>query len=104
MGVVMKFAHKIVIASSVILAISLIALSLNQYFNVKHQIDRQVSDSVDEIVTAMSMNIQEVMETKADLTDYSVSQLGGNFSDKHFREVFSQPIIKKHFLILLCAT
>ncbi|WP_420589468.1 methyl-accepting chemotaxis protein [Bacterioplanoides sp.] len=95
----MKFAHKIVITSSVILAISLITLSLNQYFNVKQQIDKQVSDSVDEIVTAMSMNIQEVMATKADLTAYSVSQLGSNFSDEHFREVFSQPIIKKHFLL-----
>lgn len=94
----MKFSHKVVMTSSVIMAISLTALSLNQYFNVKEKIDKNVRESVHEIVTEMSMNIRQVMQTKADLTDFAVSKLGEDFSDKHFREVFSRPIITKHFL------
>ena len=79
----MKFAHKIVIASAAILALSLTLLSVNQYLSVRQQVDSQVNKSVNELVQSMSRHIQEVMATKADLTHYAVSQLGEDFSDEH---------------------
>jgi len=95
----MKFAHKIVIASATILAVSLTLLSVNQYLSVRQQIDSQVNSSVHELVQSMSRHIQEVMATKADLTRYAVSALGEDFSDQNFRTVFDKPVIKEHFLL-----
>ena len=95
----MKFAHKIVIASSVILTLSLALLSTNQYLNVKAQIDNQVENSVNELVHSMSTNIKSVMEAKSDITAYAVNELNGNYSDENFVAVFSKPTVKKHFLL-----
>ena len=95
----MKFAHKIVITSAAILAVSLTLLSVNQYLSVRQQIDSQVNSSVNELVQSMSRHIQEVMATKADLTRYAVSALGEDFSDQNFRTVFDKPVIKEHFLL-----
>lgn len=95
----MKFVHKIVIAVSLILLLSLGFLSGYQYFQVKKQIDKQVNSSVAELASSMNSNILAVMAEKADLTSYAVSLLSNDFSDEHFIEVLSKPIIKQHFLL-----
>ncbi|MCZ4337409.1 methyl-accepting chemotaxis protein [Shewanella colwelliana] len=95
----MKFVHKIVIAVSLILLVSLGFLSGYQYFQVKEQIEQQVNSSVQELAGSMNSNIQAVMAEKSDLTTYAVSMLGNDLSDSHFVEVLSKPIIKKHFLL-----
>ncbi|WP_076416765.1 methyl-accepting chemotaxis protein [Shewanella sp. UCD-KL12] len=95
----MKFVHKVVIAVSVILFLSLGFLSGYQYIQVKKQIETQVNNSVAELASSMNSNIQAVINEKSDLTEYAVSLLQSELSDEHFREVLSKPIIKKHFLL-----
>jgi len=95
----MKFSHKIIIAASLILILSLGLLSSYQYYQVKTEINNQVNASTEEIVTSLSNNIEAVMETKADITAYAISLIGNDLSDEHFVNVLSQPIIKKHFLL-----
>lgn len=50
----MKFSHKIVAASSVLLLATVALLSGSQYFKVRDEIRSMVSDSVDEIVDGVS--------------------------------------------------
>jgi len=95
----MKFAHKIIIAASFILVLSLGLLSSYQYFQVKAEINNQVNASTVELVTSLSKNIEAVMETKADLTAYAISLIGNDLSDEHIVKVLSKPMIKKHFLL-----
>ncbi|AQS39459.1 methyl-accepting chemotaxis sensory transducer with Cache sensor [Shewanella psychrophila] len=93
----MKFVHKIVMAASLILMLSLACLSSYQYFQVKQQIYQQVSGSVDELASSMSNNIEAVMAEKKSITQYAASLLETDLSDEHFLEVLDQPIIKQHF-------
>jgi len=95
----MKFVHKIIIAASFILVLSLGLLSSYQYYQVKTEINNQVNASTAEIVTSLSNNIEAVMNTKADLTAYAVSLIGDNLTDEHLVKILSKPIIKKHFLL-----
>ncbi|MBE7216699.1 methyl-accepting chemotaxis protein [Shewanella benthica] len=95
----MKFVHKIVIAASLILMLSLACLSGYQYSQVKQQIYQQVTVSVDELASSMSNNIEAVMAEKKSITEYAASLLGTDLSDKHFLEVLDQPIIKQHFTL-----
>jgi methyl-accepting chemotaxis protein len=95
----MKFAHKIVIAASLILILSLGLLSSYQYFQVKTEINNQVNASTEEIVASLSKNIEAVMATKSDLTAYAVSLIGDDLSTGNVSKVLDQPIMKKHFLL-----
>lgn len=95
----MKFAHKIIIAASLILILSLGLLSSYQYYQVKTEINNQVNASTEEIVTSLSNNIEAVMETKADITAYAISLIGNDLSDENITKVLNQPMIKKHFVL-----
>ncbi|QFU24020.1 methyl-accepting chemotaxis protein [Shewanella eurypsychrophilus] len=95
----MKFVHKIVIAVSLILLLSLGFLSGYQYLQVKQQIEKQVNSSVSELIGSMNSNIQAVIDEKSDLTAYAVSLLQSDLTDEHFHEVLGRAVIKKHFLL-----
>lgn len=95
----MKFAHKVTIAASLILVLSLGLLSSYQYYQVKAEINNQVNASTEEIVASLSKNIESVMATKADLTAYAISLIGNDLSDEHVVNVLNQPMMKKHFLL-----
>ncbi len=57
----MKFSHKIVAASSVLLLATVALLSGSEYFKVRDEIRSMVSDSVDEIVDGVSKTTAEVI-------------------------------------------
>lgn len=95
----MKFVHKIVISTSLILILSLGSLSSYQYFQVKQQINDQVSLSVAELVDSMKNNIETVMAEKSDLTRFAASLLESDLSDEHFQKVLDQPVIKEQFIL-----
>ena len=99
MGAEMRFVHKIVIAVSVILTLSLGALSTYQYIKIKVQLEEQVTSSVEALAGSMTSNIEAVMSEKANLTAYAASLLQEDLSDKHFLEILSQPVLKQHFLL-----
>jgi methyl-accepting chemotaxis protein len=95
----MKFAHKIVIAASLILILSLGLLSSYQYFQVKNEINNQVNANTEELVASLSNNIEAVMASKSDLTAYAASLIGEDLSEGHVSEVIGQPMMRKHFLL-----
>jgi methyl-accepting chemotaxis protein len=95
----MKFAHKIIIAASLILILSLGLLSSYQYFQIKNEINNQVNASTAELVASLSKNIEAVMATKSDLTAYAASLIGNDLSEEHIAKVLGQSMMKKHFLL-----
>lgn len=64
---------------------------------VESELDKQVNASVDEITQSMSMNIEEVLTSKANLTAYATSLLGSDFSDESFLNAFGQDTIQNEF-------
>ncbi|NRD72832.1 methyl-accepting chemotaxis protein [Shewanella sp. VB17] len=95
----MRFVHKIVIAVSLILTLSLGSLSTYQYIKIKGQLEEQVTSSVAELAGSMTSNIEAVMFEKANLTAYAASLLQADFSDEHFLDILNQPVIKQHFIL-----
>ena len=95
----MKFLHKIVISASLILILSLGGLSSYQYFQVKQQINSQVTQSIAEITDSMSDNIESVMAEKSDLIHFATALFENELTDENFQQVLGQAVIKKHFIL-----
>ncbi len=95
----MKFLHKIVISASLILILSLGGLSSYQYFQVKQQINSQVTQSVTEITDSMANNIEAVMAEKSDLIRFATALFEADLSDENFQQILGQAVIKEHFIL-----
>ncbi|MEI2565001.1 MULTISPECIES: methyl-accepting chemotaxis protein [Vibrio] len=95
----MKFSHKIVAASSVLLLATIALLSGSQYITVRGEIMKMVSESVDEIVDGVSKTTASVIEGRKKLASYSTSMIESDLSPDRIRTVITQPIIKNTFLL-----
>ncbi|EEY36765.1 methyl-accepting chemotaxis protein [Vibrio mimicus] len=96
----MKFSHKIVAASSVLLLTTVALLSGSQYFKVRDEIRSMVSDSVDEIVDGVSKTTAEVINGRKNIAQYATSLVESNPEAGSVRAVISQPIVKNTFLLV----
>ncbi|MGL4830103.1 MAG: methyl-accepting chemotaxis protein [Vibrio sp.] len=95
----MKFSHKIVAASSVLLLATVALLSGSQYFKVRNEIRSMVSDSVDEIVDGVSKTTAEVINGRKSIAQYATSMIESNPDADNVRTIISQPIVKNTFLL-----
>ncbi|EGZ6887902.1 methyl-accepting chemotaxis protein [Vibrio cholerae] len=96
----MKFSHKIVAASSVLLLATVALLSGSQYFKVRDEIRSMVSDSVDEIVDGVSKTTAEVINGRKSIAQYATSLIESNPEPDNVRTIISQPLIKNTFLLV----
>ncbi|ORR16482.1 chemotaxis protein, partial [Vibrio cholerae] len=96
----MKFSHKIVAASSVLLLATVALLSGSQYFKVRDEIRSMVSDSVDEIVDGVSKTTAEVINGRKSIAQYATSLIENNPEPDNVRTIISQPLIKNTFLLV----
>jgi len=95
----MKFNHKIVATSSAILLVALSALSANQYFNIKTQIQSLVTKSVEEIVSGIGSTVNAELNSRKALATYATSMAEKNLTLSEIQTVISQPIVKSTFLL-----
>ncbi len=95
----MKFNHKIVATSSAILLVALSALSANQYFNIKTQIQSLVTKSVEEIVSGIGSTVNAELNSRKALATYATSMAEKNLTLSEIETVISQPIVKSTFLL-----
>ena len=96
----MKFAHKIVAASALILLLSLTLLSVNQYFSMKNKMENIIGNSVDEILQGISTTVESEMSGKASLASYTSSLVEANFELQQARSVISQPVLNENFILI----
>ncbi|HGF7203260.1 methyl-accepting chemotaxis protein [Vibrio cholerae] len=96
----MKFSHKIVAASSVLLLATVALLSGSQYFKVRDEIRSMVSDSVDEIVDGVSKTTASVLNGRKRLAQYTTDLIESNPEPENVRNIISQPIVKNTFLLV----
>ncbi|ENM3754003.1 methyl-accepting chemotaxis protein Mlp37 [Vibrio cholerae] len=96
----MKFSHKIVAASSVLLLATVALLSGSQYFKVRDEIRSMVSDSVDEVVDGVSKTTAAVLNGRKRLAQYTTDLIESNPEPENVRNIISQPIVKNTFLLV----
>ncbi len=96
----MKFAHKVVATSSVIVFISLSVMSAWQYFQVQSEIEKLVKHSVEEIVSGVKNTVDEELKAKTDLATYATGLIHANSSSQEIADVIEKPIMKSNFLLV----
>ena len=95
----MKFSHKIVAASSVLLLVTVTLLTLQQYHTVKTEVRTLVTSSVKEIVDGVRDTTAAEIEARKALANYATSMLEVDLSPESISAVITRPIIKETFLL-----
>ncbi|MGD8170650.1 methyl-accepting chemotaxis protein [Vibrio sp. TRT 21S02] len=95
----MKFSHKIVGASAILLLLTVALLTLQQYYTVKTEIKQQVESSVSEIVDGVRNTTAAEIESRKAIAAYATSMIELNLDKGAIEAVISQPIVKESFLL-----
>lgn len=95
----MKFSHKIVAASSVLLLATVTLLTLQQYFTVQREIKSQVTSSVDEIVDGVRDTTAAEINARKAIAAYATSMIEVDLSPSAVEKVITRPIVKDTFLL-----
>ncbi|WP_070965056.1 methyl-accepting chemotaxis protein [Vibrio sonorensis] len=96
----MKFSHKIVAASSLLLLATVTALTLQQYFTVKKEIEAQVQSSVSEIVDGVRDTTAAEINGRKAIAAYASSLIEVDLTPKSIQAVMDQKVIKDTFLLV----
>ena len=95
----MKFSHKIVAASTILLLVTVTFLTLQQYYTVKNEVETLVTSSVTEIVDGVRDTTAAEIEARKALANYATSMLEVDLSPESISAVITRPIIKETFLL-----
>ncbi|MGD8117909.1 MULTISPECIES: methyl-accepting chemotaxis protein [unclassified Vibrio] len=95
----MKFSHKIVAASSVLLLATVTLLTLQQYYIVRSEVKSQVTSSVTEIVNGVRDTTASEINARKAIASYATSMLELDLSPDAISEVITRPVIKETFLL-----
>ncbi|PWI33298.1 chemotaxis protein [Vibrio albus] len=96
----MKFSHKIVAASSVLLLITISLLSAKQFFTVQSEMNHTINESISDIVNGVRNTVTAELNNKKALARYSTTLAEQNPSREHITEVISQPELSDTFLLV----
>lgn len=95
----MKFSHKIVAASSVLLLATVSLLTLQQYMTVQSEIRAQVTSSVTEIVDGVRDTTAAEINSGKAIAAYATSMLETNLDPAAIESVITRPVVKETFLL-----
>ncbi|NGZ67640.1 methyl-accepting chemotaxis protein [Vibrio aestuarianus subsp. cardii] len=95
----MKFSHKIVAASSLLLLATVTLLTTQQYLTVQEEIKSQVEASVTEIVDGVRNTAGAEINSRKAIAAYSTSMLEVDLSPNSISNVITRPVVKNTFLL-----
>lgn len=96
----MKFAHKIVLASTAILLAALLLLSMNQYFSMKEKMEDLLGSSVKEILQGISNAVDAEIQGKTNLARMTTSLVEDNFALSDAADIISKPVLRESFILI----
>ncbi|WP_099612285.1 methyl-accepting chemotaxis protein [Vibrio fujianensis] len=96
----MKFSHKVVAASSVMLLLTLALLSTQQYFTVRTEIETQVNNSAEEIVQGVRSTVSKELNGSKVLAQYVTQLVEDNIEPDHVADILRQPVLNDHFILV----
>ena len=95
----MKFSQKIVAASSLLLFVTVLLLSIQQLMLVKHEVETLVDTSLTEIEQGISLTVSAEMNSKRDLATSSTEIIQLSPYDRSYvANILETPVIKQGFL------
>lgn len=96
----MKFSHKIVAASSILLLVTVSLLTAKQYFTMQSEVQSQVNESVIEIIDGVKNTVASEINNRKAIAAYSTSMLEVDLSPQHISDVITRPVVKNTFLLV----
>ncbi|MBQ4851617.1 methyl-accepting chemotaxis protein [Pseudoalteromonas sp. MMG012] len=96
----MKFKHKIIVVSSIVLFLALSVLSIKQYFSIKSNLETQVDQSVAEIIQGISNTVTAQIDGSADLASLATSLVADLDSLQSAPSLLSQPKLIEQFILI----
>lgn len=94
----MKFQHKIVTASSLLLIITVGLMSMQQYLLSKNAMMGLYESSIDEVLNGAKNTAEEILNSKRSMANYSVSLIEKHLHDEGIRTVLGQPELLNSFM------
>ena len=79
----MKFRHKVVTASSILLLVTVALLSTQQVMTIRSQIEENIDTSVSEILSSVGNTVESEMNAKKELAQSMTEMLEINPSDDY---------------------
>ncbi|OCH02676.1 methyl-accepting chemotaxis protein [Aliivibrio fischeri] len=95
----MKFRHKIILAFSIIMTVTLALLSTVQYLNMKKEVEHEVESSIHEIVDGVRTTVNSELAGKTLLAEYVTEIAERDLNSKTLETILSQPQVKKAFVL-----
>ncbi|WP_025541429.1 methyl-accepting chemotaxis protein [Vibrio parahaemolyticus] len=97
----MKFRHKVVTASSILLLITVSLLSTQQVMTIRSQTQEHINSSVKEILTSVSNTVQSEMNAKKDLARSITEIIELSPNDRTYvKDIIEKPTPKSSFLAI----
>ncbi|THE60698.1 methyl-accepting chemotaxis protein [Vibrio parahaemolyticus] len=97
----MKFRHKFVTASSILLLITVSLLSTQQVMTIRSQTQEHINSSVKEILTSVSNTVQSEMNAKKDLARSITEIIELSPNDRTYvKDILEKPTPKSSFLAI----
>ncbi|OCP60720.1 chemotaxis protein [Vibrio parahaemolyticus] len=97
----MKFRHKVVTASSILLLITVSLLSTQQVMTIRSQTQEHINSSVKEILTSVSNTVQSEMNAKKDLARSITEIVELSPNDRTYvKDILEKPTPKSSFLAI----
>ncbi|MCG9642819.1 methyl-accepting chemotaxis protein [Vibrio parahaemolyticus] len=97
----MKFRHKVVTASSILLLITVSLLSTQQVMTIRSQTQEHINSSVKEILTSVSNTVQSEMNAKKDLARSITEIIELSPNDRTYvKNILEKPTPKSSFLAI----
>ncbi|MCS0059696.1 methyl-accepting chemotaxis protein [Vibrio parahaemolyticus] len=97
----MKFRHKVVTASSILLLITVSLLSTQQVMTIHSQTQEHINSSVKEILTSVSNTVQSEMNAKKDLARSITEIIELSPNDRTYvKDILEKPTPKSSFLAI----
>ncbi|MGR5237516.1 methyl-accepting chemotaxis protein [Vibrio alfacsensis] len=95
----MKFRHKVVTASSILLLITVSLLSTQQVMTIRSQIQEHIDSSVNEILSSIGATVESEMTAKKDLAQSATEIIGISPTNHDYvQAVIEKPTLKSGFL------
>ncbi|ELB2045293.1 methyl-accepting chemotaxis protein [Vibrio parahaemolyticus] len=97
----MKFRHKVVTASSILLLITVSLLSTQQVMTIRSQTQEHINSSVKEILTSVSNTVQSEINAKKDLARSITEIIELSPNDRTYvKDILEKPTPKSSFLAI----
>lgn len=97
----MKFRHKVVTASSILLLITVSLLSINQVLTIRSQTKAHIETSVQELLSSVRNTLQAEMNAKKDLARATTQVIELNSNDQDYvRDIVETPTLKSSYIAI----